>query len=447
MLQRKIEKILLDWKKDINHKPLIIKGCRQCGKTYSALDFAKKNYKYVVYLNFFERPDFASVFKGSLEIDEIVMLLSALLGKKAVFEQGNTVIILDEIQECAEARTALKFFKIDGRYDVIATGSLLGVKGYGKEPRSIPVGYETVVDMYPLDFEEFLWANNIQEEMIDFLKKCLADEKPVPEAMHNRMRELLLQYTVVGGMPDVVQQFVNTKNMREVLHLQRDLIRSYEDDMVKYAENRDKGNIKECFQSIPKQLSKENKKFQYSVVKKGTRASTYSGSLQWIEDAGVIRRCYNLSITELPLDGNAEKDMFKVYMQDTGLFTSMLEDGTQYDILQGNLFGYKGAIFENLIADIFSKMGRKLYYFHKDSGLEVDFVIRYKRRCTLVEVKASDGNTKSTRTILKYPEKYHVYDAIKLGDYNVCRNEQVLTLPLYMAFLLTKDGYEEDILQ
>lgn len=345
-------------------------------------------------------------------------------------------MILDEIQECPEARTALKFFRIDGRYDVIGTGSLLGVKGYGKEPKSVPVGSETVIDMYPLDFEEFLWANRIADPVIDMLKKCLQKETPVPEALHNRMKQLLLQYVVVGGMPDAVQTFVDTKQMDEVLQIQRDIVRSYEDDMVKYAEKKDKSRIKECFQSIPKQLSKENKKFQYSVVKKGSTASKYAGSLQWIEDAGIIVRCYNLSITELPLDGNAEEDIFKVYMRDCGLFVSMLEDGTQYDILQGNLYGYKGAIFENLIADVFGKMGRKLYYFHKDSGLEVDFVIRYKGQCTLVEVKASTGNTKSTRTILRHPEKYHVSQAIKLGDYNVGRTEQLLTLPLYMAFLL-----------
>ncbi len=436
MLKRKIEQSLTEWKRTANHKPLIIKGCRQCGKTFSALDFAKKNYKNVVYLNFFENPDYASVFSGSLEIDNIVMMLSALLGGAAVFEAGKTVLILDEIQDCPEARTALKFFRIDGRYDVIGTGSLLGVKGYGKEPKSIPVGSETVIDMYPLDFEEFLWANGIAAPVIEMLKKSLETEKPVPEALHNRMKQLLLQYVVVGGMPDAVQTFVDTKQMDAVLRIQRDIVRSYEDDMVKYAERKDKSRIKECFQSIPKQLSKENKKFQYSAVKKGSTASKYAGSLQWIEDAGIISRCYNLSITELPLDGNAKEDMFKVYMRDCGLFVSMLEDGTQYDILQGNLYGYKGAIFENLIADIFAKMGRKLYYFHKDSGLEVDFVIRYKGECTLVEVKASTGNTKSTKTILRYPEKYHVTSAIKLGDYNVGRSGQILTLPLYMAFLL-----------
>lgn len=436
MLKRKIEQRMIEWKNTPNRKPLIIKGCRQCGKTYSVLDFARKNYSHVVYLNFFQNPDYASVFAGSLEIDNIVMMLSALLGKDAVFKPGETILVLDEIQDCPEARTALKFFRDDGRYDVIGTGSLLGVKGYGKEPKSVPVGAETVIEMCPLDFEEFLWANGIEEPVIELLRKHLEDETPVPEALHKRMRQLMLQYAVVGGMPDVVQTFVDTKQMDEVLSIQRDIVRSYEDDMVKYADKKDKSRIKECFESIPKQLAKENKKFQYSVVKKGSTASKYSGSLQWIEDAGIISRCYNLGITELPLDGNADKDTFKVYMRDMGLFVSMLEDGTQYDILQGNLFGYKGAIFENLIADIFTKMGRKLYYYHKDSGLEVDFVIRYKGDCVLVEVKAATGNVKSTKTILRHPEKYHVNHAIKLGDYNVGRNEQILTLPLYMAFLL-----------
>ena len=436
MLKRKIELRLIEWKNTPNRKPLIIKGCRQCGKTYSVLDFAKKNYTHVVYLNFFQNPDYASVFAGSLEIDHIVMMLSALLGKEAVFKPGEPVLVLDEIQDCPEARTALKFFRDDGRYDVIGTGSLLGVKGYGKEPKSVPVGAETVIDMYPLDFEEFLWANGIEVPVIEMLKKHLEEESPVPEALHNRLRQLMLQYAVVGGMPDAVQTFVDTKQMDEVLSIQRDIVRSYEDDMVKYADKKDKSRIKECFQSIPKQLAKENKKFQYSVVRKGSTASKYAGSLQWIEDAGIISRCYNLSITELPLDGNADKDTFKVYMRDMGLFVSMLEDGTQYDILQGNLFGYKGAIFENLIADIFSKMGRRLYYYHKDSGMEVDFVIRYKGECVPVEVKAMSGNVKSTKTILHHPEKYHVYHAIKLGDYNVGRNGQILTLPLYMAFLL-----------
>ena len=438
MLRRKMQKILLEWKSAEDHKPLIIKGCRQCGKTFSVLEFAKENYEHTVYLNFFQNSDYASIFSSSLEVEHLIMMMSALLGPDAVFEAGKTVIILDEIQECPEARTALKFFKLDGRFDVIGTGSLLGVRGYGKEPKSVPVGYETIVDMYPMDFEEFLWANGITESMIEMLRKCLNDETPVPEALHVRFRQLLLQYVVVGGMPAAVQLFVDTKQVGAVLQLQRDIIRSYEDDMIKYAEKKDKGRIAECFQSIPKQLSKENKKFQYSVVKKGATAAQYAGSLQWIEDAGIISRCYNLSLPELPLDGNAIEEVFKVYMRDGGLLICMMEDGTQFDVLRGNLYGYKGAIFENLVADFFAKMGRKLYYYHKDSGLEIDFVIRWRGKSTLIEVKATTGNAKSAKTILKHPEKYHVDACVKLGDYNVGRTDKILTLPLYMGFLLNE---------
>lgn len=444
MLKRKIDDILLRWKAEPNHKPIVIKGCRQCGKTFSVQKFAKDNYPHVVYINFMLNPDYAMAFEGSKLTDDIVINITAMI-PGSVFIPQQTCLILDEIQECPAARTALKFFKTDGRYDVIATGSLLGVKGYGNHSRktneeysktSIPVGYENIVDMYPLDFEEFLWANGITSPVIDKIKECFMLEQPVPEALHRRFRQLILQYTVVGGMPAVVSLFLQNHDLGRVLEEQRNIIAEYEDDMVKYANESDKPRIRECFESIPQQLSKENKKFQYTLVRKNSKASQYQGSLQWIEDAGIINRCHNLNITELPLDGNSIHDIFKVYMTDTGLFVSMLEDGTQFDILQGNLYGYKGAIFENLIADIFTKMKRKLYYFRKDSGLEVDFVIRYKGACVLVEVKAKDGNTKSTKTILAHPDKYHVYQAIKLGDYNVGKSGAILTLPLYMAFLL-----------
>ena len=395
--------------------------------------------------NIVEEPDLKLAFYGSKSVDNIVMNLSTML-EGAVFAPGKTCLILDELQECPEARTALKFFKTDGRYDVICTGSLLGVKGYGAKKKSkeagkgtsVPVGYETIVEMYPLDFEEFLWANGISQEVIALLKNALETETPVPEAIHKRMSDLMLQYAVVGGMPEAVNTFLATHDIGRVVKVQRGIIDEYKDDMVKYAAEEDQSHIRECFESIPKQLSKENKKFQYSVVKKGGRASKYLGSLQWIEDAGIIKRCYNLTTTELPLDGNAIDDVFKVYMRDNGLFLSMLEFGVQADVLQGNLLGYKGAIFENLMADFLSKMGRNLYYFHKDSGLEVDFVMRYKGQCTMVEVKAATGNIKSTKTILKHPEVYHVNHAIKLGSYNVGRSGQVLTLPFYMAFLLAE---------
>lgn len=429
---------MIKWKNTPNHKPLIIKGCRQCGKTFSVNAFAKEYYTHVVYLNFFEHPDYKLAFEGSKQIDSIVMNLTALIPNSR-FVSGQTCIILDEIQECSAARTALKFFKIDGRYDVIATGSLLGVCGYkGDETdyNSIPVGYEQHIEMFPLDFEEFLWANGINQEIIELLTKSLQERTPIPPAIHQRMRQLILEYTIVGGMPEVVNRFIATHNMSDVLEEQHSIITGYKEDMVKYAANEDKVRLRAAFDSIPRQLSKENKKFQFSVIKKGARAKEYITGIQWLEDAGIIIRCRNLSITELPLEGNAIEDSFKVYMRDTGLFVSMLEEGTQFDILQGRLYGYKGAIFENLIADIFTKMGRKLYYYRKDSGLEIDFVIRYHSECVLVEVKASTGNTKSTKTILQHPDKYHVYQAIKLGDYNIGEKDGILTLPVYMAFLL-----------
>lgn len=438
MLKRKIEKTLLNWLNTENRNPLILKGCRQCGKTFSVLRFAQQHYKHVVYLNFFENPDYKTIFEGSLKVDDVVLMMSAFVGANVRFIPHETVIVLDEIQECPRARAALKFFKLDGRFDILATGSLLGISGYRSEDYSVPVGYETIIDMFPLDFEEFLWANGIEDSLIALLKQCLEEERPVPEALHQRMRDLLLQYVVVGGMPHIVDQFIKEKNVAFVREEQKLLIRSFEDDMVKYAQGADKSRIRECFESIPKQLARDNKKFQFSLIKKTARSNQYVGSLQWLEDTGLIRRCYNLTLPELPLEGNACHDKFKVYMADTGLFVGMLEDGTERDILQGDLFGYKGAIFENLVADFFIKMKRPLYYFQKDTGLEVDFVMRYKGEAVLLEVKATSGNTKSTRTILKHPEKYHVYSAIKLGDYNVGRREQLLTLPLYIGFLLTE---------
>ena len=436
MLKRKITQKLLEWKNTPQHKPLIIKGCRQCGKTYSTLDFAKKNYQSVVYINFFEDSAYKDIFAGSLNVDNLIMLMSALLPEPVEFIPGQTIIILDEIQECPDARTALKFFHLDGRFDVICTGSLLGVKGYRDDVRSIPVGYETFLKMFPLDFEEFLWAMGIDEKIIALLADCLAREQMVPKAIHQKMRELLLQYIIVGGMPDVVSTFKNSNNIGLVQELQRNIVDSYTDDMIKYADSKIKAAIRKCFLSIPMQLGKENKKFQYSLVQKGGTASKFQGCLEWIEDAGIISRCYNISNFELPLNGVILRDKFKVYMQDIGLLVSMLDPGTASNILRGDLAVYKGAVYENLVADFFIKMGRSLYYFRKDSGLEIDFVLRYHDKCTPLEVKAMSGNAKSLRTVLNSFERYHVESAIKLGDYNVGRQDKVLTLPLYMGFLL-----------
>ena len=442
MLKRKIETYLANWKQSEDKKPLVIKGIRQCGKTYIIRKFASENYKSVVYMNFILEPDKKSAFTGNIDVDTIILNLSALIPGSR-FINGETCIILDEIQECKEARTALKSFLIDGRFDIIATGSLLGVKGYGKSRNkneegqdSVPVGYETVIDMYPLDFEEFLWANEINEEVINSVKSCFEKETAVPDGIHKVMMDLLYRYVIVGGLPEVVNCFLETKNIELIYKVQRNLIAEYEEDMVKYAEEADKPRIRECFESIPKHLAKENKKFQYSVVRRGGRTSQYIGSIQWLEDAGIIQRCYNTSIPQLPLSGNSMKDSFKVYTSDIGILMSMLDYGTQADILKGNLLGYKGAIFENLMADFLCKSGQKLYYFHKESGLELDFLVRFKGECFILEVKAKTGKAKSMSTVLKNKEVYHVNNAIKLGQYNVGRKGEILTIPLYMGFLI-----------
>ena len=450
MLRRKIESVLSEWMDSKSKKPLVIKGIRQCGKTYIVQKFAKENYESVVYMNFILEPDKKSAFTGNIDVDTILLNLSALIpGSRFVKEK--TCIIFDEIQECREARTALKSFQIDGRFDVIATGSLLGVRGYGKNDNvlddwqdSVPVGYETVVEMHPLDFEEFLWANGVNDKVIDSVKSCFENEMPVPDGIHKVMMDLLYRYIIVGGLPDVVNTFIETKNIELIYKMQRNIIAEYKEDMVKYADNADKSRIRECFESIPKQLSKENKKFQYSVVRKGGRSLQYIGSIQWLEDAGIVKRCYNTQITELPLERNSINDCFKLYTADIGLLVAMLDYGTQSDILKGNLLGYKGAIFENLMADFLCKSGQKLYYFQKDSGLELDFLVRYKGECVVIEVKAKSGKAKSLRTVLKNKEVYHVNNAIKLGKYNVGREGEVLTIPLYMGFLI-KDNLADII--
>lgn len=431
MLKRKIENTLLQWKNHTNHKPLVIMGIRQCGKTFIAQHFAQEHYKTVVYINFIKQPERISAFVGSKAVDDILLSLSAQIAG-ITFTPGTTCFIFDEIQECPEARTALKFFKEDGRFDVIATGSLLGVQGYN----SVPVGSEDIVEMYPLDFEEFLWANNISTEVIDALKKFYCEETPVPAGIHTAMKNLLNLYIAIGGLPDAVNAFLSSRNMNEVSKAHQSILMEYRDDMVKYAPDKDKPHIRECFNSIPKQLAKENKKFQYNQVKPGGRSDTYLGSLQWLEDAGIICRCYNTDITGLPMEGNAKNNVFKVYVSDIGLLLEMLGSGTRADILQGNLGGFKGAIFENLMADTLHKKAQSLYYFQKESGLELDFLVRMKGECVPLEVKAKSSKAKSAKTVLAHPEKYHVHQIIKFGDFNIGREGNLLTMPTYMQFLL-----------
>ena len=456
MLKRRISDTLKVWKDTPNHKPLVIMGIRQCGKTFISQQFADENYKHVVYINFIKQEERKTAFYGSKDVDTIILNLSAQM-RNAQFVPNETCIILDEIQDCPEARTSLKFFHEDGRYDVIATGSLLGVQGYGQDQKrrrirnsalqekgsnSVPVGYEEIVEMYPLDFEEFLWANNMSEEVIEALKRCLEEETPVPEGIHVAMKTLLNRYVAVGGLPAAVNALMQTGNMNAVEAVWKSILKEYRSDMVKYADDKDKPHIRACFNAVPKQLAKENKKYQYSKVESGGRGEYYKGSLQWLEDADIIRRCYNTSITGLPMEGNAMENVFKVYTADIGILVAMLGPAARVDILQGNLGGFKGAIYENLMADTLIKKGQSLYYFQKDSGMELDFLIRYKGECVPVEVKARTAQAKSIATVRKHPEKYGVKHFIKFGDYNIGRDGDLLTLPTYMQFLLDLEPEE-----
>ena len=456
MLKRRISDTLKVWKDTPSHKPLVIMGIRQCGKTFISQQFADENYKHVAYINFIKQEERKTAFYGSKDVDTIILNLSAQM-RNTQFVPHETCIILDEIQDCPEARTSLKFFYEDGRYDVIATGSLLGVQGYGQDKKrrrirnsvhqekgsnSVPVGYEEIVEMYPLDFEEFLWANNMSEEVIEALKRCLKEEKPVPEGIHTAMKTLLNRYVAVGGLPAAVNALLQTGNMNAVDAVWKSILKEYRSDMVKYADDKDKPHIRACFNAIPKQLAKENKKYQYSKVESGGRGEYYKGSLQWLEDADIIRRCYNTSITGLPMEGNAMENVFKVYTADIGILVAMLGPAARVDILQGNLGGFKGAIYENLMADTLIKKGQSLYYFQKDSGMELDFLIRYKGECVPVEVKARTAQAKSIATVRKHPEKYGVKHFIKFGDYNIGRDGDLLTLPTYMQFLLDLEPEE-----
>ena len=435
-LVRKADNFLLEWKSNSDRYPLIIKGARQVGKTETIRKFAQANYKNVIEINFITEPVYKSIIEEGFSTDSITKLISRIDPSKH-FSAGDTLIFFDEIQDFPEIATSLKFFKEDGRFDVICSGSLLGVQYH--RIASISVGYKIDYQMYSMDFEEFLWAKGYSEDTMNDMTSHMLTQTPFSSTEHNIFSNLFIEYCILGGMPAIVSNYISKGTFEGSLDLQRQLLIDYENDIIKYAEGLDKAKILSVYRSIPAQLAKENKKFQYSLIQKKATAKSFVGSLQWIEDAGIIRRCYNLDITGLPLEGNAKSDSFKVYTADIGIFVSMLEDDTQFDILNGNLSAYKGAIYENLMADILGKMGKKLYYFHKDSGLEVDFVLKYKRKCTIVEVKAKGGKTKSAKTILNHPEKYGVEQCLKFGDYNIGRSEEtskVLTLPFYIAFLL-----------
>ena len=448
MFERKITKELEAWKNDLSlkRKAFVLKGLRQVGKTKSVTEFAKSNYEHVVYINFKLQQNMKTAFAGSLDTDTLITNISAQ-DPKAVFVPHKTVLILDEIQECSGARASLKsFVENDDRFDVIASGSLLGIKGYnGKYHGGSAVGYEHVVYMHPMDFEEFLWAKGISKETIAYLKECFDSRTPIREAIHDAMLRHFKEYICVGGMPAVVDTFVKTHDFNRVRREQLDILEGYRDDYGKHLDANENektdlsllAKINRVYESIPSQLAKENKKFIYSQLTKKASSAQYLPAIQWLVDYGLIQYCNNLRLPESPLSGNKIDECFKLFVSDSGLFMAMLEPETYGEVLLGDMGQYKGAIYENIIADAFSKNGRPLYYFSIDSGLEIDFVTRYKKQITLIEVKAKTGNAKSASEVLKnkakYPEANHL---IKLGQYNIGEVDNRLTIPYYLAYLI-----------
>ena len=435
---------MLAWKNAPNKKALMVKGLRQVGKTTSVWAFAQQNYENVVYVNFKSNNSAKRIFDDDLVINRITTDLSALL-PDARFVPYKTVIIFDEIQECSNARSSIKAFVEDGRYDVIGTGSLLGIKGYNKKKsKGVPVGFEKTIYMKPMDFEEFLWAKGIQQTVIDYLKDSYRSLTRISETTHRAMIRYFKEYICVGGMPRVVNVFVTSNDMNAVYDEQRDLIEEYKDDFGKHLDENEQEEtnmvlltrINNVFDSIPAQLAKENKKFVFSAMSKKGRSSEYMPAIQWLKDYGLINFCYNLSTIDRPLEGYKIDNIFKLYFVDSGLFISMLERGTASKILNDNLNIYKGAIYENIIADAFSKNGISLYYFHKESGLEIDFVSVINDLLSIVEVKARTGNSKSAKTVLNDKTRYNADNMIKLGEYNIGVKGNMITLPFYLSFLL-----------
>ncbi len=449
MLERKTDRILREWKSQPGHRPLIIRGCPRCGKTFSVQKFARENYARIISLSCRENPDLAAALAGRTDPDAILLRLSALLPPPVNFVPGNTLLIFREIQECPGAWAALRLLSQDGRFDVIGTSSFPEAGDVLQSSAADPDSRETVRIMHPLDFEEFLLAQGIGDQHIALLADALKSENPVPEALHCRMSELLLLYAVTGGMPEAVECLLETHNLRLVREIQQDIVNSFLDSPLRQtgaftatssSAFRSRPLVRECLQSIPDHLSRENRKFQYARIRKGGTAAQFAASLQWLEEAGIIVRCHNLARLELPLEDSVLPESFKIYMQDTGLFVSMLDDRLPAAILQGSLAGNNGAVAEALAADILNKLDLRLCYYRRKSGLTVDLVLPYQGECLLIEIRKTTGNAKALRMVLARQDGHPVAGAFKFGDWNISRQGRILRLPWYMMFLLKPSG-------
>lgn len=431
--RRKIDDYLSNWKADPAHKPLIVKGARQIGKTESIMHFAKANYENVVYINFALEKKFSQILADGYDVASVIKNIS-LADPSIKFVPNKTVIIFDEIQENPDVATTLKSFKIDGNYDVICSGSMLGINY--KKIHSNSVGHKTDYEMYSMDFEEFLWAKGYNQEQIDSILSHMIELKPFNDNELAVFKSLFLDYCVLGGMPDVVKLYIETGTFSGTLDVQEQIRLDYEEDVRKYAEGLDQTKIISVYRSVPAQLAKENKKFQFNKISKNARSREYTGCIERLIDAGVITECNCLQYPELPLKGNIEESKYKLYYPDTGLLVSALDAEAQEDLrVNKNLGVYKGALYENFVAEAFVKQGLGLFYYKKEnSTLEEDFFVRTQNNLIPVEVKSNSDQSKSLSSLIKNENYSDISYGIKLGDFNVGNANNIYTFPYFCAF-------------
>ncbi len=436
-LKRKIDSFLCDWKKNSNHNPLIVKGARQIGKTESILHFAKQNYDNVVYINFVEEPKYKNITVDGYKPEQICKNIS-LLNPEVKFTKGSTLIFFDELQDFPEIATSLKFFKIQGVYDVICSGSLLGINYRKIESNS--VGYKTDFIMHSMDFEEFLWAKGYDENIAEMMLEHIRNHTPFSTLEQEVFFSLFRDFSLLGGMPALVKSYFENGSFVGILDMQRQLVADYKEDVRKYVHGIEQTKILNVFNRIPIQLGCENKKFQISKVAPGAKNKDYWGCIEWLNDAGIISVCYCLNFPELPLKGNFDDSKYKIYFADTGLLIALLDDEVQDDLrINANMGTYKGALYENIVAEALTKSGADLFYYKRqDSTLEEDFFLRTKNNLIPIEVKSANASAKSLQTLIKSEKYKDIQWGIKLVDGNVGFANNVLTIPYFCAFLLKR---------
>ncbi len=443
MLKRKIYDEMLKWKNQRKEegirKCLLIKGARQVGKSFIVKEFGKREYRSFVCIDFFRQPALKAIFDGDLTPEEILKRMTAYIRGFSLIP-GETLIFLDEIQRCGNARTAIKFLAEDLRFDIISSGSLMGLT-YGEDgdedteiPRSVPVGYETQMTLYSLDFEEFLWAYGYDENAVSILRSYYESGETIPESIHEKYESLFREFMVVGGMPEVVADFVTHQDFNRADRIQNDILSEYRDDISKHARGREKQLVRMCYDAVPKQLAKELKKFQYSTVEKKQTRRKFGGSVQWLKDSEIVNACYNIHEPYLPLMANANEDQFKLYVNDTGLLCCMYGFDTKLAVLNDTIRGNaRGGIYENIISECLIKRGYTLYYFKPDSEHEIEFLIEKNGEIVPIEVKAGNNPTASLNSFI------HDYSPSLAYKLIGGRNGQVgarITLPHYMVMFL-----------